>query len=95
MNEIEEMAKLTCGVFDSNGTCDGCPLRFCPPCAPKARASVLYKAGYRKQRVGRWVYKKDTYTYICSECVFGESEDGLDHFCPTCGAKMEGESDER
>ena len=49
MNEIEEMAKLTCGVFDSNGACDGCPLRFCLPCAPKARASVLYNAGYRKQ----------------------------------------------
>lgn len=63
----------------------------------------LHAKGYRKQKVGRWVLHKPrrenrNATYKCSAC--GKlcssyyNDVGAWNFCPHCGAKMKGESDE-
>ena len=68
-------------------------------------AERLLAAGYRKQRVGEWVAVPNITTsasgreihsnlYVCSLC--GRSNGRRKQkFCPECGAKMKGESDER
>ena len=54
------------------------------------------EAGYRKQSKGKWIDVEDTflYRYKCSLC--GEIKLGkMTNFCPNCGAKMKGATDER
>ena len=62
-------------------------------------ANVLYHAGYRKQRQGKWEEligerwfcsercEKYTY-YVCSEC--GKRQMRESPFCPNCGKIMKG-----
>ena len=46
------------------------------------------------QKTGHWIkeWYINHYEYVCSECDCGE--DSQTHYCPSCGAKMEGESNE-
>ena len=46
---------------------------------------------------GKWIGSDDFDEYYrCSECGKGETQfGGLYHYCPNCGARMEGEEDER
>ncbi|MBE6656782.1 MAG: hypothetical protein E7609_07995 [Ruminococcaceae bacterium] len=86
-NQIEEMAKLACSVFD--GDCHNCSFSFYPPCPPKASAERLYNAGYRKQSEGEWVKRGNEKT--CSLCKFiYYSNNDEWNFCPNCGAHMSG-----
>ena len=45
---------------------------------------------------GKWIGSDDFDEYYrCSECGKGETQfGGLYHYCPNCGARMEGEEDE-
>ena len=43
--------------------------------------------GYHTHK-GRWVYTKP----CCSLCSF--EQDGVSNYCPNCGARMDGDSDE-
>lgn len=52
----------------------------------------------KSQKTGHWIFKNDniaipTGYYQCSECEEGKSLN-KDNFCPNCGAKMEGVSNE-
>ena len=55
----------------------------------------LVNAGYRKERQGEWKYNRNSAPYeklyYCSLCAHGESDDGMDNYCPHCGARMKGE----
>ena len=62
-------------------------------------ASVLYNAGYRKQREGEWKYRVEhrrsvwvSCNIICDQCCYEfERLMGVHfNFCPNCGAKMKG-----
>lgn len=70
-------------------------------------AEEAYKNGYEKGKKdavkhGRWVQCKDwDYDYECSICegYAGEDTDGnynkLSHYCPNCGAMMDGDADDK
>jgi rubrerythrin len=53
------------------------------------------KKGYRKERQGEWKYNRNSAPYeklyYCSLCAHGESDYGMDNYCPHCGALMKGE----
>ena len=94
--EIEDMARYIHGNFITHDT------RYIEDC--RAIAQELHSADYRKQRVGRWIEHDDDWCgffYTCSSCgcdwttIDGTPQDNNMRFCPECGAKMEGESDER
>jgi hypothetical protein len=79
---IEEMARIIHGT----------------PFSDMHRAVALYNAGYRKQRVGEWVFADDGYCR-CSVCtqkapVTTQYQDEpmttATRFCPNCGARMKG-----
>lgn len=55
----------------------------------EAYAEELYKANFCKQSVGEWV--KDNNKRTCSLCgyLYYSNNDKF-HYCPNCGAKMEG-----
>lgn len=62
----------------------------------EAYAEELYKANFRKQREGAWIdmeyYMQNKRIYKCSACSKSEAKNALmsANFCPNCGAKMEG-----
>ena len=103
--EIEELTEDLCDLMCKGLKCNVCDWY----CEYSTMAEALYSAGYRKQRVGRWVLEYEHYgRMICSNCE-GEApittkiykgyrkytEYVKKPFCPTCGAKMKGESDEQ
>ena len=66
-------------------------------------AEALYKAGYRKQVQGEWIYHEAVITddglisgYSCSVCNALVNENVFDtdefhkNYCGNCGAKMKG-----
>lgn len=75
-----------------------------------AIAETLYNAGYRKQIEGEWRLEKcqsglfsiDQF-FICSACKQEFIVEGWDYedlvanakFCPNCGARMQGEKNEK
>lgn len=96
--QIEEMAKTACTVFDGN--CSGCSFNLYPPCPPKASAERLYSKGYRKVERGEWItpwvmkpYGKAYGTPYCSVCKQLDNEKG--DFCRFCGADMRGDRDDQ
>lgn len=62
-------------------------------------AEKLYNADYRKQSEGKWLFKPtvsrtpSAINYTCSLCGFESAR--TTPFCPECGAKMKGESNEQ
>lgn len=104
-NQIEEMAKVLCGM--KNG-CDEC-MWDRVHCNERNYAEEIYNEGYRKQSEGEW---KDRYEnkyanhyYECSVCGkpalnrtvdngLGnpQQEQALSPYCPHCGAKMGGKN---
>ena len=64
------------------------------------------KATHTERKVGKWIKHKDRTCWYCSECTtddyyayvwdFDTNEYKFqDKYCPNCGARMEGEEDER
>ena len=65
-------------------------------------AEKFYAEGYRKQKEGEWIPKKEMYrtpsarNYYCSNCEKSAIDDtfmGVSRttkYCPNCGAKMKG-----
>lgn len=93
--QIQEMAKLACTVFE--GRCSECPCKLHSPCAPKASAEQLYNKGYRKVERGEW--RPNGYHNLCTKCLknvargdpYGFYQDFK--FCPNCGADMRGDGE--
>jgi DNA-directed RNA polymerase subunit RPC12/RpoP len=89
-NQIEEMAKIFCGM--KNG-CDGC-MWGKVHCKERNYAEEIYNAGYRKQSEGKWISCKNNSGYKCSECGARIKNsaffNGNHTFCHNCGAKMKG-----
>lgn len=89
--QIEEMA-----IVLTEGGCTECNCdangKF--NCLPIYEAELLYNAGYRKQKEGRWVHNEDRNAYeaeyFCSECLADGNNQGDEPFCWNCGAKMNG-----
>ena len=87
--EIDEIARTMCRHFGTNvcGSCDAHNT-----CMIHLFSDDIHRAGYRKQKVGRWIKPSPFSDPVCSECkkspkrVFGM----LAPFCPECGAEMEG-----
>ena len=84
--------------------CKDC--QFDKICISQNCATIFYNAGYRKQSEGEWiktqfVARTGFYTikeFPCNQC--GEKFEvakgnELMHYCPSCGAKMKGATDER
>ena len=65
-------------------------------CVYKEIAEMIYNAGYHKQIEGEWLTKGGFFMeHICSVC--GYSVDYLYQrtpFCPECGAKMKGRTEQ-
>lgn len=67
-------------------------------------AKNLYNAGYRKQIEGHWVSQDEAELMdridlaftcsVCGHCDWDCTESETFNFCPNCGAKMKGTSDE-
>lgn len=101
---IEEMALIICGFKDCTSCISRMGLR---KCGAKAYAERFYNAGYRKQSegiannattTGEWRWISDD-CVMCNRC--GKTFDSDDYadawtfnFCPECGAKMKGATDE-
>lgn len=97
--QIEEMAKILCGM--KNG-CDGCMFSKVY-CNERNYAEEIYNAGYRKQNVGEWVAYPDEHEicateFVCSNCKDSFCTNEMTDwqfietmkFCPNCGARMKG-----
>lgn len=54
-------------------------------------------ADVEEVRHGHWEYNRhqapNEKLYFCSLCAYGESDYGMDKYCPHCGAKMDGGKD--
>ena len=82
--QIEEMAKVI------EQRCN----RDCIPSCDECIAQTLYNAGYRKQREGEWIARKDKGLfgeeyYECSNC-HSRNPTIKYNYCKNCGAKMKG-----
>ena len=92
--QIEEMAKIICGVESG---CNRCVFDS-KKCFEYKDAEQLYAKGYRKVERGEWkdVLKDEVMCNICGK--FWNTDDNADayawKFCPNCGADMRGEKDE-
>ena len=92
--QIEEMARVLCGMASS---CDKCMFKK-GNCYEYNEAEEIYNAGYRKQSEGEWldtdICAEDMYCSVCGGIapVDCEKEEFYkSNFCPNCGAKMKGE----
>lgn len=85
--QIEEMRKDLIEIFDEEYE----KRRLI---TPDFTAEKMTAKGYRKQKVGRWVYHEDRNAYearyFCSECLADGPYQGDDPFCWNCGAQMKG-----
>lgn len=97
--QIEEIAREMCHLSAECKTCQICNERYnCDDdlCYFQCVAKEIINHGYRKQSIGEWVetqrewdFEPYFYTdYTCSVC--GDREQDKRHFCPNCGAKMNG-----
>ena len=89
--QIDEMARdichvRTCEVKKNGGTC----YKHCKAYIYAFRA---INAGYRKQVEGEWRNLAKVGVYMCTACT--QLSPQPYPYCPKCGAKMKGESDER
>lgn len=59
-------------------------------------AEYLYTAGYRKQSEGKWKLGKSGCMYFCSSCGYAAHprEEEEWNFCPNCGARMKGDTND-
>ena len=96
--QIEEMAKII-AEYEDCGNCKVCKYHNC--CSSEYHATNLYKAGYRKQVEGEWLFEftlNGDYFYECSVCsrqaVLNELCDvrnpAISHPYCHCGARMKG-----
>ena len=88
--QIEEMAKVIFEVSPIPSVWWSDATRF---------AEALYNAGYRKQSEGEWEYDEDCECYVCSVCEHSALNNYRllstpSIFCPNCGARMKGESND-
>lgn len=97
--QIEEIAREMCHLSAECKTCQICNERYHGDddlCYFQCVAKEIINHGYRKQSDGEWVetqrewdFEPYFYTdYTCSVC--GDREQDKRHFCPNCGAKMNG-----
>lgn len=91
--QIEEMAKILCGM--KNG-CDGC-MWDKVYCNERNYAEEIYNAGYRKQSEGEWkvTNKNGCWYYDCPFCDDGYAQKAKlppSNYCSNCGARMRGEN---
>ena len=93
---IEAMAKDLCRLPCE---CSHCVYpkyrRSLEKCKAMEYAQRAYAKGYRKQKVGRWTFSENRKTMKCPVCRLRMKTYDVRRYCPNCGAKMEGESDER
>jgi outer membrane protein assembly factor BamD (BamD/ComL family) len=84
--QIEEMAKVLCGMASD---CNKCMFNKVN-CYEHNEAESLYNAGYRKQSRGEWKQAYNSFPrYVCTNCnhLFNNK---TFKYCPNCGAKMKG-----
>ena len=53
-----------------------------------------YEKGYQEgkadvKKIGKWLINSDGYYPYCSQCKYEPKE--MTHYCPNCGAKMNGD----
>ena len=90
--QIEEMAKVLCGMKNS---CEGC-MWDKVHCNERTYAEEIYNAGYRKQSEGEWIEVDDGVLIgdgkhiECSKCGVWKKDRQRSNFCSSCGAKMKG-----
>ena len=83
--QIEEMARVMCGMASS---CNKCMFNS-ETCYEYKDAEDIYNAGYRKQSEAEWTYGENN-TMKCTLCRRRMPKIILARFCPNCGAKMKG-----
>jgi hypothetical protein len=99
--QIKEIARVLCKHYNT-AECEGCN-QF-GKCMVRLDAEWIYDAGYRKQSEGKWIWINQATGYLeppfgdtckCSLCEF-EIDVSETHykFCPNCGAKMKGVTDD-
>ncbi len=98
--QIEKMAK---DIFESGVAIDGIDHAFAAVHGADMTdshfmriAQHLYNAGYRKQRVGEWIWTENGEAdhekyWVCSVCK--EHDFVRTKYCPNCGAKMRKEDE--
>lgn len=96
--QIEELAD------DIHMNCHACLLTYE---AEMIARFVIEERGYRKQREGEWIAKKEMYrtpstrNYYCSNCEKNAPFDSfmgvsrITNYCPNCGAKMKAVRNEK
>lgn len=98
-NEIEEIAKIMCGV---KGGCKCCMFSK-KGCFEYENAVGIYNAGYHKQSEGEWIVKEDIFggldlyyleCSICGRKVYNieNPQKAIEYhkYCSNCGARMKG-----
>lgn len=99
--QIEKMAK----DLSKSENCDGRECEKCfllNYCKARHLATIIYNAGYRKQREGEWKILKmgdGEKVRTCSACYISQTVNVykgkvMFMFCPYCGAKMKGDSEQ-
>jgi len=58
------------------------------------KAVRMGREALENQKTGHWIkeWHIDRFEYVCSECDCGE--EFQTHYCPSCGAKMEGDTEQ-
>lgn len=74
-NKFEEYLKKAFGKFD---------LCFLLVGAIRSEPTL----DYAPVRHGEWKKRKNWFKYVCSEC--SHEYEAVSHYCPNCGAKMDG-----
>ena len=96
--QIEQTAREFCHLSAECETCQICDERYHTDgelCYFKLMANEITHHGYRKQKEGEWIMKVYPITScsVCGVLRSVEYQQGW-NYCPNCGARMEGATDE-
>lgn len=80
---LDEIGELTTALYEANHQRSVVDYHWL--------AEEVYRLGYRKQIVGKWIYQEYSMGHYVGKCSLCDAEADMTKFCPNCGAYMKGE----